>query len=249
MIIVISENLAEFLGIMVGDGNIYYNKEKRTYRFVITGHSENDFDYLVRHVLNLATALFGKRPHIWKYKKRNAIAIALYSRKIVDSLLSLGLLKGKKSRIVVIPEAILTGNKNVKGAFLRGLGDTDFSLYFTKSNHDYPTIIGTISSEILAYQVQKLLQEFGIKSNLKSRIRNDTFSRWPIYELRIHGKTNLKKWLDNIGFNNMNHITKFIIWNKSGTCKPHININERVLLLNQLELGSSRLAFKLGTMA
>jgi len=152
----ITPDLAEFLGIMVGDGNIYYNKKKRTYRFVITGHSENDFIFLTKYVKNLVFGLFGKKPNIWHYKKKKAIGIALYSRQIIDSLISLGLMPGKKSQSVEIPRVILDGNKEIKAWFLRGLADTDFCVTFRNSRKKYPVIIGNTSSRILAYQIKKL---------------------------------------------------------------------------------------------
>ena len=43
--------LSEFLGIMLGDGNIYSNVKNGTHRIVITGHSEEDYNYLVRYTL------------------------------------------------------------------------------------------------------------------------------------------------------------------------------------------------------
>jgi len=174
---------------MVGDGNIYYNRKKRTYRFVITGHSENDFIFLTEHIYNLVFKLFGKNPNIWNYKKKKAIGIALYSRQIIDFLISLGLKSGKKSQLVEIPRVILEGNKKIKARFLRGLADADFCITFRNNRKKYPVIIGNTSSRMLAYQIKELLKEFSITSSISER-KPCGFSKVKQYQISCYAMRN-----------------------------------------------------------
>jgi len=234
----VTEELAEFLGIMVGDGNIYCEAEKGTYRFVITGHSENDAEYLIKHVTNLLIHLFGKRPGIWKYKKKKSIAISICSKEIIEFLITIGIPSGRKSQTIIIPKLIVKNpDFKIKSGFLRGLADTEFSVLFHKGssrkNHTYPIIVGTTSSRNLAYQTQELLCGFQIKANIYTRRRYGTFSKGtPQYELHIYGKKNLEKWMQKIGFNNENHLSKIKIWQKLGFYLPNTNLKERFLILN-----------------
>ena len=223
--------LAEFLGIIVGDGNIYYDRLKRTYRFVITGHLENDFSYLTDYVSNLIIKLFGKKPGIWKYKKKKAIGIALYSRQIIDSLLSLGLKAGKKSQTVEIPKLILESDKSIKSSFLRGVADTDFCISFDKSRINYPTICGSTSSKTLAYQIKELLKEFNIISTVTIR-KPRGFSKVNQYVISCYGLKNYNLWVEQIGFRNENHLSKIFVWKVLGFYPPFISLKERLLILS-----------------
>ena len=128
---------SEFLGIMLGDGNIYSNKENGNHRIVITGHSEDDYEYLVNHVRPMIKELFCFETSLWKHKNKNAIALAKYSKSFVNYLISYGLVAGSKS--MKIPPYVLI-NKIRLAEFLKGIGDTDFSVEFTKKKHYYPLI-------------------------------------------------------------------------------------------------------------
>jgi len=227
----INPELSEFMGIMVGDGNIYYSPAKRTYRFVITGHSKNDFSYLTEHVANLIFKLFGKKPSIWKYKKKMAIGLALYSRKIIDFLLSLGLKSGKKSQNAEIPAVILDGSKEIKARFLRGLADTDFCITFRNSRKRYPVIIGNTSSRTLACQIKELLMEFSITSSIYER-KPWGFSKVKQYQISCYAMRNFNLWMENIGFSNVNHLSKILVWKLLGKYPTCSNLNERLIILN-----------------
>ena len=47
------EELAELIGIVLGDGSLYFNKRHKVYQFVITGHIKNDREYFEKFVLPL----------------------------------------------------------------------------------------------------------------------------------------------------------------------------------------------------
>ncbi len=216
---------------MVGDGNIYYNKSKRTYRFVITGHSENDFNYLTKYVSNLAAKLFAKKPSVWMYNKKRAIAISLYSREIIDFLLLCGLKSGRKSQTVEIPKIILKSNKKIKASFLRGLADADFFITFKNSRNNYPIIIGTTSSKILAYQVKTLLKEFSINASIYE-IEPCGFSKVRQYKINCYAMRNFNLWMKNIGFKNECQTSKIQVWKKLGRYPSFSNLKDRMAILN-----------------
>jgi len=85
-----NEQLAEFLGIMLGDGNvsqdqikIYINKDEK--------------DYIV-HIINLMTDLFQERPSVYERKTENVSTIYLSGKNLVNILTLKGLKIGNKIR-------------------------------------------------------------------------------------------------------------------------------------------------------
>lgn len=236
----ITPELAEFLGIMVGDGSLSISKKSKYYRLTISGHLENDYKYLTDYVAMLIRRLFNKNVYSWRFGKKNSFAIAFSSKEILQNLNALGLPCGKKSQTIKVPEAVLHGNMKMKAAFLRGLADTDFSVVFHKGssrkNYTYPIICGATSSKILAIQVISLLKEFKIKTNLNIRKLKHSFSKVEQYYLEIYGRQNFQKWMRFIGFSNENHLTKIAVWKKLGFYLPYTPLNERILILENNKL-------------
>ncbi len=73
-----SEELAEFVGVILGDGNI--SKFPRTERLVIVGNSNNPG--FISHYANIANKLFNKKPTIMEVKYENATRISIYQKNI-----------------------------------------------------------------------------------------------------------------------------------------------------------------------
>ena len=218
------EKLAEFLGIMLGDGNIY--SKNGTHRIVVTGHCEEDYDYLVNYIKPLIKNLFGLEASLWKHKNKNAIALSVCSKRIVENLNLLGLNAGPKT--MRIPKFIKS-NKIYITNFIRGVADTDFSMTFKKKHHAYPLITGSFSNKEFTEEIRQLLGLLDIKANLYSGCRNG----FMIYQLDIYGRENLDKWMKFIGFSNPKHLTKIAIWNKIGYYEPYTPYGERLKILEQ----------------
>lgn len=220
----INDDIAELIGIILGDGNITYSNKKNDvkYRLVITGHSINDYDYLNIHVRSLILRLFNKKVGLWKHKNKNAIALAVYSKEILSYLIKNFKLKPGPKINLVVPQVILRSNKNIKASFLRGIADTDFSICFKrkrKNVHYYPVIEGSTNSLRLAEQIVNILKDFKIKANIYQRRVRINDSLHIIYNLDIYGKKNLALWMKNIGFNNIKHSDKISIWRRKGYYK------------------------------
>lgn len=113
-----NENLAELIGIVLGDGNL--NKHSRTENLRITCNS-NDTGY-IEHISNLITEVFYKHPSIRKRKDENAVSIDLYQCKISERL---NLPCGNKIRNNVgIPTWIFLNRQYILKC-LKGLFETD----------------------------------------------------------------------------------------------------------------------------
>lgn len=112
-----NEELAEFIGIVLGDGGLTQSQCQ------ITLHKHDDREY-ARHVVRLIHSLFSYNAPIVS-KSRNAIVIVITGVKFTQMMVGFGLTIGNKvAHQVSIPNWILTKRKLFL-ACQRGLFDTD----------------------------------------------------------------------------------------------------------------------------
>lgn len=118
-----SPKLAEFFGIMMGDGGI-----NNPWQANVTLNSTTDVPYS-RYVIRLCRDLFDITPAVRKRNGSNAVVISLASTTIVDFLVQNGLPRDNKLRAgLSIPRWILS-EPVYRVACMRGLVDTDGFLY------------------------------------------------------------------------------------------------------------------------
>lgn len=77
-----SEDLAEFIGVILGDGNI--SRFPRTERLLLVGNANNPG--FINHYAYISTKLFKKAPTIMKAKYANALRLSIYQKHISDRL-------------------------------------------------------------------------------------------------------------------------------------------------------------------
>lgn len=115
--------LAEFLGIVFGDGGI-----NNDWQLVISLNSKLDLEYS-KYILNLVKKLFTFDAIARKRKNENTLDIVASSTSLVEFLISKGTARGNKIlNKINIPKWIGKNNDYCK-AFVRGLVDTDGCLY------------------------------------------------------------------------------------------------------------------------
>ena len=198
-----SFKLAEFFGIMMGDGGI-----NNPWQANITLNATKDAKYS-RYVVKLCSELFGIFPAIRKRKEKNALVISLASTSVVDFLVSEGLLRGNKLKNgLKIPNWILK-NKLFSKACVRGLVDTDGFIFVHThkvSGKIYKNIgLGFTSYSLeLIFQVAGLFEEFGIMAHISKDGRDIRLYKVDVIAkyLKIFGTSNerlgsvYKKWRD-----------------------------------------------------
>jgi intein/homing endonuclease len=209
----LSVDLAEFLGIMVGDGHtgIYRcEKNNRSYYILeISGHM-NDKKYHMNYISALAFKLFNTHFHAHVRPEHNIIILRKQSRAICQFLVHvIGIPHNKHS--VGIPECILQGDSKIKSAFLRGLADSDFCVTIRRKPNVYPRIHGTSKSRILIEQCSKILDEFGIANSWNKEQefyekRDKTYIKYRVY---VNGFARVNLFMAKIGFQNENKIRKY----------------------------------------
>lgn len=197
--------LAELIGIILGDGNInYYKKGKKigVYQVNIAGHKDLDKEYHLNYVAMLFKKLFDVKAVEVLSKRNNGRYLIISSKKLVDFLISNELKSGDKIKNqVTIPSWIKENNFFLK-ACIRGLFDTDGSVYKLTNQNSHQICFTNYNNHLLT-DVRNSLLFLGIKVSKITKGR----------DIIITKKTELKKFLKQIGFRNPKHLNKIQNWN------------------------------------
>ena len=194
---------------MFGDGNSYFKRGYKIgiYAVRITGDSRYDKPYLGIFVNHLVENLFGLKGKISYPKHGNVIVISFYSIKLIQKLNELGFPPGDKIKNKLkIPEWIKS-NQIFYKAFIRGLIDTDGSI-FRMSNQDPQLLRISLTNFIpdLLDEIRNGLIDMGF--NPSKIICNKHFY--------LSRKDNITKYIKEIGFSNSKHINRLkILQNQS----------------------------------
>ncbi len=194
-----SKKLAEFYGIMLGDGNLNKTKGYKigTYMIRIVGDSRKDRDYLINFVKPLIESLFSIKTKIGKFKNENAMFVEAHSINLVKFLESKGFKPGNKIKNKLeIPDWIRQ-NPSFLRSCLRGLYDTDGSIY-RLTNQNSHQINFCNKNQYLLNDVRDSL--------IKLRINPSKISKEK--DLYITKRSELKRFLKVVGFHNPKHLNK-----------------------------------------
>lgn len=165
-----SVDLAEFVGIMLGDGNI------GRLQISITLNSIVDADYSI-FVSNLCNRLFGCHPKIIKKKDYNALCVYYSGINLVKFLTTIGMKIGNKVKQQVGVPSWIEQKIEYKIACLRGLMDTDGGVFIHKYKvnnkyYSYRKICFTNRSIPLLRFVYNTLKELGFTAKILDKVEN-----------------------------------------------------------------------------
>lgn len=189
-----SANLAELFGIIMGDGGI------TSYQVVITLNKTDDKEY-IKYVVELIKKLFLIEP---SQRVRDAVVMISISRKqLVNFLIEFGLKEGSKIRQQIDIPAWIKNNNNFAKTCIRGLVDTDGSVYTHKykvkgKNYSYKKLCFVSRSKPLISSVKLILEK--LQFHPKIDYRGD---------LRIYQKKEICRYFDVIGSSNPKHIRRY----------------------------------------
>ena len=201
----INNKIAELIGVIIGDGCIRYKPQSSQYYIEIVGDQNNEreyFEYLSKifiEELNLKSFV--------KIRERG-LRLKIYSKKFVEHLVHKLKLPCNKDKCqhIFIP-SIIFNDENLLKHCLRGIMDTDGSLFFANKGYrkDYPTIeISTISHK-LAQQLKETLStrfRLGFRNYKQGRFQR-------IYRVSLNGEKMVEKWHQEIGFSNPRNLNKY----------------------------------------
>jgi len=151
----VTEAFAEFLGYLIGDGNIHITKNA-------IGYTTGDRELADRYALLVRDLFAIEATPYWDARTLNGKGgrwrVVFYSANVLDLLQSLGIDLKAKAREKRIPDCILRSPKQVVSAFLRAYFDCDGCASVKQG-----VILSTFSDDI-AQTLQILLLNYGILS-------------------------------------------------------------------------------------
>src|SRR2546428_1524697 len=149
----ITESFAEFLGDLIGDGNIHVTKNA-------IGFTTGDRELADRYALLVRELFAIEATPYWDDRTLNGKGgrwrVVFYSANVLDLLQSLGIDLHAKARKKRIPDCILRSPKSIVSAFLRAYFDCDGCASVKQG-----VILSTFSNDI-AETLQILLLNYGI---------------------------------------------------------------------------------------
>lgn len=202
-----SPELAELIGILIGDGGI------TDYQVRVTLNKKADGRY-ADYIAKLFRDLFCLKPTVSEEKNENTCNIIVCSRNLVEYLIKLGLKKGNKIKQRIDIPGWIKRNKRLKIACLRGLIDTDGCFYVDihkRKNKYYfnPAIDFSTHSLPLFLSVKKILRDLNYHPTGKKE------------HIRLRRKNEIIRYFKEIRFNNSKHSLKFKNFFKTHRNKKH----------------------------
>jgi hypothetical protein len=193
-----SVELAEFIGIMMGDGGM------SRWQIRITLHHLDDLAY-GKYVVKLIRKLFGVSPSVYHLPKYSVNDITVSRVRMVQYLNSLGLPIGNKIKQQLdIPDWIKM-NKNFSVACVRGLIDTDGSIFTHRYRvsgkfYSYKKLCFFSASRSLLLSAYNILKEQGLHPRLSQH-----------KDVRLDSVADMERYFRVVGSHNPKHLRRYKI--------------------------------------
>jgi len=192
-----SKDLAEFVGIILGDGGV--NKHQVT----VTLNSVTDKEY-VGFVQTLIKTLFGIPVGFYSRDQSLAIRIVISRTAFVSYLPTIGLKQGNKVRQQVDIPQWVKENRHYSVACLRGLIDTDGCIilhqYLSKGKRYCYRKIGFTSR---SYPLLKSASDILLILGIKHRIMKNG------WDIRIEARKDVEMYFQVVGTHNPKHEKRY----------------------------------------
>tara|TARA_Y100000310_G_C20687415_1_gene819989 strand:+ start:1319 stop:2377 length:1059 start_codon:yes stop_codon:yes gene_type:complete len=211
----ITKGTCEFFGALMGDGCITKHKlkGKKHYKYIIifSGHKYLEKKYHEDYLRSLIKNEFNLNSSIALGKKQKVRTLKIFNRSLLEELVRYDFPLGKKGQKLEIPKKLSKLSWKYKKFIIRGLFDTDGSIYARKDeNYMHPHISITSISKKLIRQLYYILRE----RNYPAWITKSNNSK-SAESLVIKGNKNTIKWMEDIGSSNSKHLFKYKHWLKN----------------------------------
>ncbi len=194
----LSPDMCEFIGAIIGDGNIYSTKKHSWVE--MTGNPINDYDYFTRRLVPIVSRELNYNPRIFVHSR--GLKFRICNKKFVDELKELGMPTGRsKHATVKIPDKI-SADWDLTRCCIRGIVDTDGCVSFDKRVAyvtPYPRIALHMRNAGLISQIHDIL----ITKGFNPKCEIETIANTYLY---LNGKEQVELYLKKIGFSNWNHL-------------------------------------------
>jgi len=195
-----SNDLAEIIGVILGDGHLEKSYRSGHYAVKICG-GDDDLEYLASFVAPLFLRIFGKQLKNFRFKKAKGVMFYIHDKNVVFTLEHHELKPGnKKDNNVCVPSWIFE-NEGYLRACLRGLFDTDGTVFLKSANPRIPQLELTSKIEGIQRTFRQGLLQLGF-----------TPSKWSGMDspkCGLYAKSQVTKFSREIGFHNPKHGRRF----------------------------------------
>ncbi len=151
------------------------------------------------------TQAFDLIPIIKESKHGNFIRVNIYSKSLFELLTKkIGIPAGRKSHIVLIPQSILSKEKNIVLACVAGIYDAECCIFMDKRinySKPYPRIDLHMCNMAILNQIKEILFSEGVISSFSCLGTQNA-------RLLIYGESNVKKFLNKVPLKNPKHLNK-----------------------------------------
>lgn len=188
--------LAEFVGIMIGDGGI------TEYQTVVTTNSEDDREHS-QFVAQLAQKLFRIKPSLNDRNDSKCTRIVISSKELTNQLVELGLKRGHKlNQGLDVPDWVRKDEEFMK-ACLRGVFDTDGSIYQERHHRKGKTYCySRLSFVSMSPQLRETMYESLRKFGFDPKIRGNR-------SVNLEQQKDIDMFFQIIGSNNPKHLRRY----------------------------------------
>lgn len=213
----ITEELAEEIGIHIGDGNLYVSGKKNIfYRYNISGDLLNELIYHQGYLKELMKKLYNLEPTLILRDNKNSVDTTIKSKAIVEFKNKiLGLPIGPK-RNIKIPDSIRI-NKDFQKRGISGIIDTDFNITSSLA------ITGKLHSLNIVRDINKILEANNIPH---------VFKLYPEYGRFYINKEGAVKIIENWELHNQKHLSKYQLFKEFRKFIPYSTTPERLAVLS-----------------
>lgn len=187
--------LAEFVGIMMGDGGI------SPYQVTVTLHHIDDLEYS-GFVVKLIQELFRESPRVYHLPEKSVNNIVMSRKAVSEYLHTLGLPIGNKIKQQLDIPVWIKSDQKFGMACLRGLVDTDGSIFTHRYRvkgiwYAYKKLSFTSASKLLRVSVYGLFQKLGFHPRMTSA------------DVRLERVDDVARYFSLIGSHNPKHLRRY----------------------------------------
>jgi len=208
----LTKEFCEFYGILMGDGCLtrYNTPDGTKYAIIISGNKRFEFPYYA-YIQNIIASQFKVYSVINEQRNTNAIDLYIRNKSLFFSLHNFGFPIGRKYEQLKIPNQILSLPWHLKKYFIRGLFDTDGTIYTKKhEKYRYPYIGVTSINRELLEEIRIMLRRRGYPFYISGQ------------NLLMRGISNTHRWMQDVGTSQPKHLFKCQYWCKNGNLPANL---------------------------
>lgn len=192
-----SEETAELLGILMGDGHL------GQYQITMTTNSKTDIQHAV-FVQKLFRRMLGVVASMKSKKGKHAVVVTVSSKNASMQLERLGMPKGNKMNAGMVIPAWVQRDLRYTKAFIRGLFDTDGCVYVDRHTYKKKTYVHagwtiTSAADTFIDDIKRVLGILGFSPTRRMTQKS-------VY---LRKQDEIERYFDEIGTHNPKHLNRY----------------------------------------